>query len=523
MFHHDLTHASTGVLMWSFQTGSGLHSSPAVADDMVFAGSWDDRVYGLNATTGEQVWNYTTGDQVWSSPAVAAGLVYVGSDDGNVYGLNVSTGALIWNYTIGGSVWSSPAVAYGMVFAGSDKIYALNATTGAYVWNCTTGGFVDSSPAVADGKIFVGSRDHSVYALNASTGTPIWHYATGDIVASSPAVADGRVFVGSLDGKVYAFGPLPIVQTFSVSFTESGLPSGMGWWVDVNGDNRSSDLSVISFSLPSGTYAYSAGALGYSASPLADSVTVNGTNTNKQVTFMHIPEFPFLILLSPGNGTFNVSDVPLTFTVDMPTSWIGYSLDGGASTTVAGNATIAVSEGFHNVVVYANSTAGNMSTSSKVYFTVDVTPPEVVKVSQDPPTASVQPNQEVIISVNATDLISGVKSVRLTYGTNNSALTLDFPMAFNRAYGVWQYTIWGQQADTLVKYKITAYDNAGNSITDDNTGQYYVYTVVIPEFPTVLVPALFMTATLLAATILQKRGNFKKRDNRRLQRLLAGT
>jgi outer membrane protein assembly factor BamB len=359
--------------------------------------------------------------------------------------------------------------------------------------------------------------------LNASTGTPIWHYATGDSVASSPAVADGRVFVGSLDGKVYAFGPLPIVQTFSVSFTESGLPSGMGWWVDVNGDNRSSDLSMISFSLPSGTYAYSAGALGYSASPPADSVTVNGTNTNKQVTFTHIPEFPSLLILSPENGTFNASDVPLTFTVDVPIGWIGYSLDGGASTTVAGNATIAVSEGFHNVVAYANSTAGNMSASPKVYFTVDMTPPEIVKVSQDPPTANVLHDQEVIISVNATDLISGVKSVRLTYSTNTSALTLDSPMAFNRAYGLWQYTIWGQQAHTLVKYKITAYDNAGNSLTDDNTGQYYVYTVVITEFPTVLVPALFMTATLLVATILQKRENFKKRDNRRLQRLLADT
>jgi hypothetical protein len=324
-------------------------------------------------------------------------------------------------------------------------------------------------------------------------------------VASSPAVAGGRVFVGSVDGKVYAFGPLPVVQNYSVSFTESGLPFGMGWWVNLNGVNRSSDSSVISFSLPNGTYSYSAGSLGYSASPSADSVTVNGTATNKQVTFTHIPEFPFLAILSPKNGTFNVSDVPLTFTVDMPVSWVGYSLDGGASTTIAENATLALSEGFHNVVVYANSTEGNIGASPKVYFTVDVTPPEILKVSQDPPTASVLHEQEVIISVNVTDLTSGVKSVRLTYSTNNSASTLDFPMAFNRAYGLWQYAIWGQQADTLVKYEITAYDNAGNSITDDNAGQYYTYTVVIPEFPSFLVPALFMMATLLVATVYRKK------------------
>ena len=38
---------------------------------------------------------------VHSSPAVANGVVYVGSDDGNVYALNASTGAKLWSYTTG--------------------------------------------------------------------------------------------------------------------------------------------------------------------------------------------------------------------------------------------------------------------------------------------------------------------------------------------------------------------------------------------------------------------------------------
>ena len=69
-----------------------------------------------------------------SSPAVAGGVVFVGSYDGKVYALNASTGALIWSYTTGASVFSSPAVAGGVVYVGSDdrKVYALNASTGAY-------------------------------------------------------------------------------------------------------------------------------------------------------------------------------------------------------------------------------------------------------------------------------------------------------------------------------------------------------------------------------------------------------
>ena len=37
--------------------------------------------------------NFTTGGAVYSSPAVANGVVYVGSEDANIYGLNAATGA----------------------------------------------------------------------------------------------------------------------------------------------------------------------------------------------------------------------------------------------------------------------------------------------------------------------------------------------------------------------------------------------------------------------------------------------
>ncbi len=41
----------------------------------------------MNATTGAQLWNYKTGDAVVSSPAVANGIVYVGSYDHIVYAI----------------------------------------------------------------------------------------------------------------------------------------------------------------------------------------------------------------------------------------------------------------------------------------------------------------------------------------------------------------------------------------------------------------------------------------------------
>ena len=58
-----------------------VHSSPTVANGIVYVGSLDHNVYALNAKTGTKIWNYTTGDLVYSSPTVANGIVYVGSHD----------------------------------------------------------------------------------------------------------------------------------------------------------------------------------------------------------------------------------------------------------------------------------------------------------------------------------------------------------------------------------------------------------------------------------------------------------
>jgi len=77
--------AVTGEHVWNYTTGSGIHSTPAVADGKVYVGSTDGKVYCLNAITGAYVWSYRTGDGVFSSPAVANGKVYVGSDDHRVY------------------------------------------------------------------------------------------------------------------------------------------------------------------------------------------------------------------------------------------------------------------------------------------------------------------------------------------------------------------------------------------------------------------------------------------------------
>jgi outer membrane protein assembly factor BamB len=114
-------------LLWSYATGNSVYSSPAVANGVVYLGSYDHKVYALNASTGAKLWSYATGNVVDSSPAVANGVVYVASDDGNVYAVKAKTGAKLWSYSTGYAGSSSPAVSNGVVYVGSldGNVYAL--------------------------------------------------------------------------------------------------------------------------------------------------------------------------------------------------------------------------------------------------------------------------------------------------------------------------------------------------------------------------------------------------------------
>jgi len=80
------------------------------------------------------------------------------------------------------------------------------------------------------------------------------------------------------------------IKKYSVTFTESGLPSGTLWSVTLNGTTKSSTTNTITFSVPNGTYSYSIGSVnGYTTSPSSGTITVNGANVNIAVIFTPVP------------------------------------------------------------------------------------------------------------------------------------------------------------------------------------------------------------------------------------------
>ena len=84
---------------------------------------------------------------------------------------------------------------------------------------------------------------------------------------------------------------------------------------------------------------------------------------------------PDIEVLSPTNQTYNQTSVPIVFLIDKPVNLISYILDGQQNVIVNGNFTIAnMTNGFHNVTVYANDTFGNIGASQPLNFSVAVFP-----------------------------------------------------------------------------------------------------------------------------------------------------
>ena len=101
-------------------------------------------------------------------------------------------------------------------------------------------------------------------------------------------------------------------------------------------------------------------------------VMTNSATTNEQYTpigYGTVP--PAVSVISPENKIYVVSNVSLAFTVNKPASWMGYSLDGQDNVTISGNTTLSgLSNGLHNVTVYAEDKFENMGASETVTFTI---------------------------------------------------------------------------------------------------------------------------------------------------------
>ena len=205
--------------------------------------------------------------------------------------------------------------------------------------------------------------------------------------------------------------------------------------------------------------------------------------TSVSVVNFTIATPPEVSVLSPLNETYGSSKVTLQLAVDKSFSKISYVLDYQNNMTIDGNATLTdLSNGMHNVTVYAWDTAENVGSSETVTFTVDTTAPSISILSPR--------NQTYEVPDVVLDFELGEAAPQVSYALDGEENHL--PTEGN---------------STLIGTTLTGLSNGEHNLTvyatdlAGNTGasETVYFTVKVPDpFPTLPVALAFVAVVVVS-------------------------
>ncbi|MBN1561611.1 PQQ-binding-like beta-propeller repeat protein [candidate division KSB1 bacterium] len=191
-------------LLWTFQTGDDIKSSPVLDYGNLYVGSSDGKLYALRALTGDSLWAFDAGDDIEAAPLLLDSTVYIGSLNGIFYALDAASGVVRWSFKTDGEIYGSANWVYAP--NGQDKwiivgsydffIYCLDADTGEKQWSYETDNFINGAPAT-DGEVVVfGGCDARLHIVSIADGSSMGDVDVGSYIAGSAALADGHAFLG---------------------------------------------------------------------------------------------------------------------------------------------------------------------------------------------------------------------------------------------------------------------------------------------------------------------------------------
>jgi outer membrane protein assembly factor BamB len=203
---------SNGKVILNKKLDGELKSSPIVVSDSIYIGSTNGKFYSIG-TDKEKNWEFTTGDEILSSPTYVNKSVIFGSNDGSIYCLNKSNGDLIWKKDLNNKVISSPTADKhdNSVYVGSDEgnLTCLDIRDGTIKWSHSVGDKIQTTPALKENLLAFGSNNGNFYVLNKYTGAEEFTYNPGTIlfnsaITSSPVINGNSLFFGDDSGNVYS-------------------------------------------------------------------------------------------------------------------------------------------------------------------------------------------------------------------------------------------------------------------------------------------------------------------------------
>ncbi len=197
---------------------AGVSGGLAVSSGKVIATTATGEIIALNTENGEEVWRTDVQSPLRVAPAVTEDKIYALSYDNRLFALNAEDGLLQWTHTglpeslavLGGS---PPAISGDFVVApySSGEVFVLDAKDGSYIWHDAlprqkaSGRFnrltdINAAPVTADGVLYAVGSSGLLTAYKVFDGSRLWSVPIN--TSQTPWVAGSMIYVLTDEGNL---------------------------------------------------------------------------------------------------------------------------------------------------------------------------------------------------------------------------------------------------------------------------------------------------------------------------------
>lgn len=205
---------ATGKILWVFQTGGPIFSSPAAEGNAIILGSADSNIYCID-TTGKLRWKIKTGASVLGAPLIHNGIVYIGGSDHHFRAIDLKMAQVVFDIDIlQGPVTSKPVIHNDLLLFGAwdTHLYCYDISKKELKWKWNNQSpVINYSPAacipvIKDDVVYVVAPDRFISAIDLNSGQTIWRSKSATVRESIGISADGKLVYGkTMQDTVAAF------------------------------------------------------------------------------------------------------------------------------------------------------------------------------------------------------------------------------------------------------------------------------------------------------------------------------
>ncbi len=204
-----------GDLIWTFETRSYTHNSPASNSKVVVFGNDNGEIICIGngnvlfSKDFNSILNFRKiiGVPFFGSAVIFENEIYIGNDDGNLYSINLTTGEIIWAFQTGASIKMEAVVNEEALFIGNLKgdFFKLSRLDGKQIWKTETNGLLNITPLLISEYLILPDTNKKVYFISKDNGEIVQTIPFDGRLKLSPVIKNNLLLFGYENGNVKAY------------------------------------------------------------------------------------------------------------------------------------------------------------------------------------------------------------------------------------------------------------------------------------------------------------------------------